>query len=297
MQKINKLTLKNFKFFYGEVELDFERKNVLIYGENGSGKSSIYWALYTFLQSTFKTDVRQIEKYFSQKSEQNLINRFADDVCESGIVVEFVDDNGFKTTNEISNRNINTHVGTIVKEAAQASDFITYKLLAKLYDFKNSQEIDLFKLFEDEILMFVNFRENLVKHDGTNGSSNAADWWKYIGAGLDPRPHMHLQPYKTFQAAVAKFNDELEFYLNKITESVNEYLVKFQQCVKLKFKYEKSEYDRFAVGSTTKRIHETLPPKIILDINFDHEKLDEDKKFIFRPHLVTTSWRWIKLTG
>jgi DNA repair exonuclease SbcCD ATPase subunit len=42
MYKIKEITLHNFKFFYGNRNLDFERKNILLYGENGSGKSSIY---------------------------------------------------------------------------------------------------------------------------------------------------------------------------------------------------------------------------------------------------------------
>ena len=74
MQKIGKLTLKNFKFFLGEVSINFDRKNVLLYGENGSGKSSIYWALYTFLQSVFKNDPLQIRKYFDPGHDENLIN-------------------------------------------------------------------------------------------------------------------------------------------------------------------------------------------------------------------------------
>jgi len=42
MHKIKKIVLKNFKFFYGIKEIDFDRKHVSIYGENGSGKSSVY---------------------------------------------------------------------------------------------------------------------------------------------------------------------------------------------------------------------------------------------------------------
>jgi len=38
MHKIKKIVLKNFKFFYGEQEILFDRKHILIYGENGSGK-------------------------------------------------------------------------------------------------------------------------------------------------------------------------------------------------------------------------------------------------------------------
>ena len=51
MKRINKLTLNNFKFFVGEESLDLDCKNILIYGENGSGKSSLYWALYTFINT------------------------------------------------------------------------------------------------------------------------------------------------------------------------------------------------------------------------------------------------------
>lgn len=39
------LTLKNFKAFCDQVDVDFDFKNALIYGENGSGKSSIYEAI------------------------------------------------------------------------------------------------------------------------------------------------------------------------------------------------------------------------------------------------------------
>ena len=53
MNKIKQIKLKHFKFFFGELNIDLERKHALIFGENGSGKSSLYWALYTFLQSVF----------------------------------------------------------------------------------------------------------------------------------------------------------------------------------------------------------------------------------------------------
>lgn len=42
---INNLKLINFKAFRDEANLDLDGKNVLIYGENGSGKSSLYQAL------------------------------------------------------------------------------------------------------------------------------------------------------------------------------------------------------------------------------------------------------------
>ena len=44
--KINKIKLKNFKFHH-DLKFDIRKQNCLIYGENGTGKSSIYEALYS----------------------------------------------------------------------------------------------------------------------------------------------------------------------------------------------------------------------------------------------------------
>jgi predicted ATPase len=142
MHRISKLTLKNFKFFHGEIPINFERKNVLLYGENGSGKSSIYWGLYTFLQSVFKSDEAQVRKYFDIRHEQNLVNRFARDNAESAIIVEFEDESQSVTKKQISLRTINTKVGGLVVNCNQSSDFLNYKLLSKLYDFSNKSQID-----------------------------------------------------------------------------------------------------------------------------------------------------------
>lgn len=43
--KINKIAIKNFKFHH-DLQFNIQTKNCLIYGENGTGKSSIYEALY-----------------------------------------------------------------------------------------------------------------------------------------------------------------------------------------------------------------------------------------------------------
>lgn len=45
LPRINKIKLTNYKFFFGEFELPVNGENILLYGENGSGKSSIYKAL------------------------------------------------------------------------------------------------------------------------------------------------------------------------------------------------------------------------------------------------------------
>ncbi len=64
--KINKIELENFKFHQA---LDFEivNENCLIYGENGVGKSSIYWALF----SVFKKELIDINEFKNRNMDED----------------------------------------------------------------------------------------------------------------------------------------------------------------------------------------------------------------------------------
>ena len=83
MSAIEKLVIKGFKAFPKEFELTLEGKHLLLYGENGSGKSSIYYALHCLYQSPLKDDAGK--KYFNRTDEhgnpnnQHLINLNIDD--------------------------------------------------------------------------------------------------------------------------------------------------------------------------------------------------------------------------
>jgi AAA15 family ATPase/GTPase len=69
MSGIDKIILQNFKAFPAEETISIEGRHLLVYGENGSGKSSIYWALYTLLQAKDK-GVDKTKKYFERANEE-----------------------------------------------------------------------------------------------------------------------------------------------------------------------------------------------------------------------------------
>jgi energy-coupling factor transporter ATP-binding protein EcfA2 len=279
MNRVHKIILKNFKFFLGENELDIDSQNLIIYGENGSGKSSIYWAMYTFLHSIFKPDDIDIKKYFDPTNDQNLINRFAAAGEESAIMIDFIDETRTITRKEISYTVINTKSGDLVKEAATASDFINYRILSRLYDFSNSLQIDLFPIFEQEVLMFLTLTREL-----SPGVNNAADWWKYLKLGMQPRTNMSDPAYRAFQDKIWEFNDELNNYLLKIVETANEYLQqKFKQKLKLNFQYKAASYNAFLEGSTSARNHKTIAPQIIVTVEYQHDRLAAAKQNLTRP--------------
>lgn len=52
MSKISQILLSNFKFFNKEEVIDINNNHLLLYGENGSGKSSLFWGIYTLLEAS-----------------------------------------------------------------------------------------------------------------------------------------------------------------------------------------------------------------------------------------------------
>ena len=69
--KIKKVEIRDYKAFYGLNEFNVEGKNLFIYGENGSGKSSFYFALKDFFQSSTETLVYdETENIFLTKAQQ-----------------------------------------------------------------------------------------------------------------------------------------------------------------------------------------------------------------------------------
>ena len=68
--RITEIEIKNFKAFYGTYRIDLRKsgKNLLVYGENGSGKSSLYFALKLFLESgdDSSIDLKTIRTSLSQ---------------------------------------------------------------------------------------------------------------------------------------------------------------------------------------------------------------------------------------
>lgn len=172
MKRITRLSLRNFKAFRDQ-EFDFGGKNVLIYGNNGSGKSSLYWALYTILQSTTKSSEAEVRRYFQPfdpadpTTYGSLKNIFADETAEAHIRLTWRDgDTGPETTVTISNTVVNTLGHTTLAEANLASDFITHRLLQNFYNASHKQETNLWDVFMRDVFPYF------LEDEDSNSSNN-----------------------------------------------------------------------------------------------------------------------------
>ena len=273
MYKIKNLKLHNFKLFFGEQNLRLDKKHTLIYGENGSGKSSIYWALHCFLHSTLKPDVASVQKYFLpiNQNEESIKNRYAQNEDRSGITITLEHTNYQRYANieaEISNNIVNTQTNPDIKLMALSSELINYKVIYNMYLATNKDTIKLFSYFEKNILEFIDFDKELITISGRKISRNSLEWWRYIKEGMQPYTKMTDPNYGIFQGHVTDFNQHLQDYLQLITGEANRILCEdFKEDFTITFKYTPAIYNDFKYdenGQPHGRTRETKDPEIEL---------------------------------
>lgn len=230
--RIDKFEIGNFKFFKAPFTLEVNRKNILLYGENGSGKSSIYWSVFTHFQAYTKGKA-DAQKYFLAGHPQNLRNRFVDKSKKSYIAIKF--DNGEGDTKTIIDSGkdyypANSEKLRFMRGTSMSSDFLNYKLLSSLFDFRNSEDNQVFGLFEKEVLPYIDFPEPYFRIDGSHTDVlNAGEWWKYIKAvpmtdGLIPR---NAKKTSSFNRRTVQYNryQELILLFNRLLNEKLQLLV------------------------------------------------------------------------
>lgn len=175
MANISQISIQNFKFFRQPEKFDVDAKHVLIYGENGSGKSSLYWALYTLLECSNKPDDADVTKYFTPGNDSSLTNLFlpTGDPEFVDSEINLVLDDG--TTYHVSQTDASVRSDKDVKEANYASEFLSYKMLFRIHDFVHNSEIDLFQYFEREVFPYVKVAPVKYWHEKPDGSLEEAE--------------------------------------------------------------------------------------------------------------------------
>jgi energy-coupling factor transporter ATP-binding protein EcfA2 len=178
--RVYRLEIRNFKAFREAFILDLEGRHLLVYGSNGSGKSSLYWALYTFLQSAHKP-TPSVAKYFDAADPQNLLNihEQVDPNPRAGEIALTLREIATKndTTYRISQTTHGTRQQPAILKGDLARDFITYRFFFGFSHFRNSEKFNVWPLFAKEILPFC----------VSTGGIDPWERWKSIRSGI-PNP-------------------------------------------------------------------------------------------------------------
>ena len=226
MKRIKEIRIKNFKAFQEEQSFQINGKNVLVYGNNGSGKSSLFWALYTLLQSSTKED-EKVQKYFKKyvdldtSTHQTLKNVFVDDAEDSYIKLTAIDtETSQEDTYTISHDVINTNndVDTIIQELNLASDFINYKLLHNFYRASHKQQVNLWPVFERDIFPF--FFDIANRNIIEKWQTECTKIKNYDGYSVGKRTHLKKQVV----LSINDINSEIDDFLSQIVTNANNFI-------------------------------------------------------------------------
>jgi energy-coupling factor transporter ATP-binding protein EcfA2 len=259
MSEISKIKLFNFKAFSNETELDLDGNHLLMYGENGSGKSSIYWALYTLMQSSTKSQA-EIQKYFTPNNKEHLINYHLvenqssiDPATGEKIIPQSIGLNSFAeielqngSTFKIDSQGLTTNVDVSnLQDLNKFSDFVSHRLLINFYNFRNSKKINLWEVFVRDIFPFVNNQHG-------NGALTLSQVLKEIETSkpfkLHDDGHFTLSKSTAWQGGydskIHFFNEDLSHWIGEINTLVNTFYTKHFQPIhndniKISLKYSK----------------------------------------------------------
>ena len=286
--KLDKISITNFKAFREEQSIELNGKNFLLYGDNGSGKSSIFWSLYTLYQSCFKKEKEKVAKYFDEANDENLLNRYVSK-SDSSIVARFcdVDDSTKIKEMKLSNDDLGI-VGTtdmFMIATVTFSDFFNYQKQSSLFDYCNSEDNDAFKPFLRDLFPFIKLKHKMQKIDGTEVDSDSAfDAWSYlvdaIGTELKNDDGYLVSKdddkYKNYESALYQFNEDFKIAIAEIESNVCRLLQSKMELpnVKLSFEYKEASFNE-VIGDSGARDGKLHPGKILItaeDTNITEEK-------------------------
>lgn len=128
--------------FYGKQKINVGGKNLFIYGENGSGKSSLYYALKDFFQSSIEDiNLNALENIFIPDSKKD----------NSYIKVTFNPNSEGNQRNQhfqlaAAIKDTDSGADTSIRDANKLKSFLTYKHLLEIHHIQKGRQIDLFNL-------------------------------------------------------------------------------------------------------------------------------------------------------
>lgn len=262
MSRIDSIHINNFKFFDKQEPIKLGGKHLLLFGENGSGKSSVYWALYTLFESAAKKDITDFIKYFLHPDIHNesLINIHAPEQTAPDSTKHFDSFIKLTTTHstpieyEVSLLNTSISGNTDAIEVNKASDFINYKILYKFQDFWNGESMNLARIFEGYVLPYVRFPEiNIYREGRLQPRTSAYDMWEEITIGPGTttnaknktiQAYKHSDEFKQFEVFVNHFNRNFRDLIDFINANAPDMLKKIGYDIDFNLQFHDATYKK-----------------------------------------------------
>lgn len=195
--KIKKVEITNYKAFLGTHTFNFSGKNVFIYGENGSGKSSLYYALKDFFQSSIEEiDLTQLSNIFIKESDKGKekiqVSLMPENTRPSDIITYDISTAG---------KNHGGDADTLVRDTSKLKSFLTYKHLLDIHHLKKGDDINLFNLLVNGVLRHLKY--------SLTGPKELGELWQEVNEAIEKptsRQYYKRSKVKVVNEAIKLFN-------------------------------------------------------------------------------------------
>lgn len=246
--KITNIEIKNFRAFPKSYQIDLYNagKNLLVYGENGSGKSSLFLALKYFLES----GVDESNKNTAFENHQNI---FTED--PGYIKLRFRSTSRLEKDTYEWSRDTKESADELIIETSKAKGFLDYKsLLETHYVHRESETVNLFDLLVKTLL--ANTVNPLTDR-------TLSDDWDVI---QPPYPRRNAKnQIADIERQIVNFNRELANRLTELSPKVSEILERFGYNIVPNFKFQ---------GITYNQVEKKLENhEILLEVDFFNENI------------------------
>lgn len=222
MKKIIGVEIENFKAYADKYSIrNDEGKNLLIYGENGSGKSSLYTALDLFFKNSLKP----------QNFEKNIFNEGGDGAIQL-LFADFLDGkivDDSKESFSFSSGTSDNHV-VFIQENALIKGFIDYTDLLQFY-LKSDPDPNLFSL------IILHLLGNYIPlSSGSTSPINKT--FNELTEDLLLKPWTRRDRlHRNAVSKISLFDRELRDQLNKIFAEANKLLDEYFQYSDIEIQY------------------------------------------------------------
>lgn len=271
--KIQTIEITNYKAFLGKHTIKVDGKNLFIYGENGAGKSSLYYALKDFFQASIEEiNLAELENIFVKQSKKG----------KTAIKVTFKPDgqgNDHPKNYQLSSAANDSRApgDTSIRDANKLKSFLTYKHLLIIHHLKKDDEINLFDLLVKGVLKHF-------KYSLTN-DKELGELWQEVETAIAKstgRQFPITQKKTEVNNAVKAFNNA---FGELFKEESPEYILKHAKPIIDSFKHNIELRLRFPQVRPNKEYTGTTGSQVSIDLTYAGKNIPNPHLFLNEARL------------
>lgn len=262
-RRITEIEIKDYRAFFGRHRINLEEgENLLVYGENGSGKTSLYRAMLDFFQSTA-----------SPQPIAEAVNIWQSPGTDPEISVTFTefDAPGKKIPGSDADFKANdTAFADFVEKANLSKGFFSYRELLKTHLIDVEEHDSFFKLFQETIL---------ADHvSSSTGTTLAEEFALIVHAAFKFGDSSNPDDDPTSQ--FDDYNRRLENSLLEIEQEVNKFMPYFKQGLNIELPVPTKAEFSVITGSAI-----ITPPQVDIKVKLFDAEIPEHYNFLNEARL------------